>query len=81
MARVDGRDGPGRCSYGHLVGDSFEIGEVCPAGLCAWAFNSLFPFATVLRFGGSLPWEDAGRACVSCPDPDNTVVFELEVVE
>lgn len=81
IVEVRGRHGPGRCSYGHSQGEVFEVGEVCPS-MCTWAFNALFPFATVLRFGGSLPWEkDPKRAMVSCPDPDNTVVFELEVVD
>ncbi|MFO7639549.1 MAG: TIGR04076 family protein [bacterium] len=78
VLEVRGRCGPGACSYGHLPGAVWEIGETCPAGLCAWAFNALYPFATVLRLGGSLPWEPKpGRARVSCPDPDNTVIFEL----
>lgn len=80
VAEVRGRQGPGTCSYGHRVGAEWELGESCPPGLCAWAFNSLYPFATVLRFGGTLPWEpDLARARVSCPDPDNTVVFELRL--
>jgi uncharacterized repeat protein (TIGR04076 family) len=81
VARITGIRGPegeGRCYYGHRVGEEFEIGEVCPK-MCAWAFQSLFPFATALRFGGRLPWEEPGTARVSCPDPDNTVVFELRV--
>lgn len=81
IVEVRGRHGPGNCSYGHRQGEVFEVGEVCPA-MCAWAFNALFPFAAVLRFGGSLPWEkDPSRAMVCCPDPDNTVVFELKVVD
>jgi uncharacterized repeat protein (TIGR04076 family) len=81
IVEVRGRHGPGNCSYGHRQGEVFEVGEVCPA-MCAWAFNALFPFAAVLRFGGSLPWEkDSSRAMVCCPDPDNTVVFELKVVD
>jgi len=68
------------CSYGHQPGEEYEIGETCPPGLCSWAFNALYPFATALRFGGSLPWEEVpGRALVSCPDPASTVVFELRV--
>lgn len=74
-----GKPGPA-CSYGHRPGEEYEIGETCPPGLCSWAFNALYPFATALRFGGNLPWEDQpGRALVSCPDPANTVVFELRV--
>ena len=80
VVEVRGREGPGSCSYGHRVGDEFDIGETCPR-MCVWAFQALFPFATALRFGGHLPWEKPGRARVSCPDPDNTVVFELAVLD
>ena len=46
--------------------------------MCSWAFYALYPFAQVLQFGGSFPWEpDAGVSRVACPDPDNPVVFEL----
>lgn len=71
--------GAGECSYGHRVGDSFvvEANESVP-GLCGWAFNSIMPFLTVLRFGGELPWEeDKDTALVCCPDPANPVVFRL----
>lgn len=72
--------GSGGCSYGHKVGDRFEVqANEQPAGLCAWAFNSIFPFLTVLRFGGSLPWEEEGEAKVCCPDPTNPVVFKLSI--
>jgi len=68
----------GSCEAGHKVGDRFVIGQATPGGLCSWAFYSLFPFAEVLQFGGSLPWEkDGEKATVACPDPDNPVVFEL----
>jgi uncharacterized repeat protein (TIGR04076 family) len=46
--------------------------------MCSWAFYALFPFATVLQFGGSFPWEeDKDKTTVACPDPGNPVVFEL----
>ncbi len=67
----------GTCAAGHRAGDEFVIGQQTTAGLCSWAFYSLFPFAEVLQFGGSFPWEDEGKATVACPDPDNPVVFEL----
>ena len=69
----------GTCAAGHRVGDKFVIGQKTPAGLCSWAFSSLFPFAEVLEFGGSFPWEkDPNKATVACPDPDNPVVFEVK---
>ena len=68
----------GTCSTGHKVGDKFVIGQQAAPNLCSWAFNSLFPFAEVLQFGGSFPWEnDGNKATVACPDPYNPVVFEL----
>ena len=71
----------GTCSAQHKVGDEFVIGQHTPPGLCSWAFYCLFPFAQVLQFGGSFPWEeDASKATVACPDPVNTVVFELRRV-
>jgi len=68
----------GTCAAQHKAGDEFIIGEKTPPNLCSWAFYSLFPFAQVLQFGGSFPWElDKNKAIVVCPDPTNPVVFEL----
>ena len=68
----------GTCSAGHKVGDKFIIGQVSPPDLCSWAFYSLFPFAGVLQFGGSFPWEDdRNKTTVACSDPGNPVIFEL----
>jgi uncharacterized repeat protein (TIGR04076 family) len=68
----------GTCQAQHKVGDEFVIGEKTPLDLCSWAFYCLFPFAEVLQFGGSFPWEkDPNKATVACPDADNPVVFEL----
>jgi len=68
----------GTCSAGHRLGDEFVIGQKTPPDLCSWAFYTLFPFAQVLQFGGSFPWEqDPNKTTVACPDPANPVVFEL----
>jgi len=76
IARVISREG--ECSAGHEVGDEFVIDQKTVAGMCSWAFQTIFPFAQVLQFGGSFPWEDdPDRATVACPDPANPVVFEL----
>jgi len=75
-ARVISQEGT--CVAGHRVGDEFVIGQETPPGMCSWAFYTLFPFAEVLQFGGSFPWEeDPGKATVACPDAANPVVFEL----
>lgn len=71
----------GTCAAGHKVGDKFVIGDKTPAGMCSWAFYTLFPFAEVLQYGGAFPWEgDPNKTTVACPDPDNPVVFELRRV-
>jgi uncharacterized repeat protein (TIGR04076 family) len=68
----------GSCEAGHKTGDEFIIGQTTPPCLCAWAFYTLFPFAQVLQFGGSFPWEESpDKATVACPDAANPVVFEL----
>jgi len=68
----------GTCEAGHVVGDEFVMGQETPSGICSWAFCTLFPFAEVLQFGGSFPWEkDPDKATIACPDPENPVIFEL----
>lgn len=68
----------GTCAAGHKVGDGYAIGDTTPAGMCSWAFYTLFPFASALQAGGSFPWEkDADKTTVACPDPGNPTVFEL----
>ena len=68
----------GTCAAGHKVGDKFVIGDKTPAGMCSWAFYTLFPFAAVLQYGGAFPWEkNPNKTTVACPDPDNPVIFEL----
>ena len=68
----------GTCAAGHKVGDEFVIGQKTSSGICSWAFYTLFPFAEVLQYGGSFPWEeDPNKTTVACPDPTNPVVFEL----
>ena len=81
IARVASQKGS--CEAGHKLGDEFVIDPAkTPAGMCLWALYTLFPFAEVLQFGGSFPWEkETGKARVACPDPDNPVVFELRRVE
>lgn len=68
----------GTCVVGHKVGDEFIISTICPENMCAWAFNSLFPYIQVLLCDGSFPWEPDPQKCTAaCSDPSNPVVFEL----
>jgi uncharacterized repeat protein (TIGR04076 family) len=69
----------GHCEAEHKVGDEYIIGDIVPTGMCAWAFYTLFPFASALQSGGTFPWEkDKDKATVTCPDPTNPVIFELK---
>ena len=80
IARVVSQEGT--CAAGHKVGDEFVMGQKTPCDMCSWAFYALFPFAQVLEFGGSFPWEPASsRATAACPDPENPVVFEMRRAE
>jgi len=71
----------GTCAAGHKVGDEFSVGGLTPEGLCSFAYCALFPFASVLQYGGSFPWEkDQDKTTAACPDAANPVVFELRRV-
>ena len=77
MARVLDIRGGGKCSLGHRVGDEIEIKDR-GTDMCSWALLALYPFYSVLKYGGAFPWEkDSDKAMGCCPDPHNVVVFEL----
>jgi len=70
--------GSGKCPSGFQIGRSWVISDgICPEGMCAWAFNSILPFITTLRFNGRFPWREEPMARVCCPDADNPVVFQV----
>ncbi len=68
----------GICEAGQQTGDEYIIDHTMPAGMCVWAFYTIFPFVTALQSGGSFPWEKKPfTAKIACPDPQNPVIFEL----
>lgn len=70
--------GGGKCPSEYEVGRVWTITDhMCPLGMCAYAFNSITPFITMLQYGGQFPWSDRPTAKVCCPDADNPVVFRL----
>jgi uncharacterized repeat protein (TIGR04076 family) len=74
--------GTGHCPAEYGVGRGWVIGDgLCPAGMCAWAFNSILPFVATLRFDGRFPWSEEPIAHVCCPDAENPVVFRLSIEE
>jgi uncharacterized repeat protein (TIGR04076 family) len=70
----------GVCPFGFKKGDTFSFDEKTPGGICNWAYLVILPFATALRFGGNIPWEEQGICRVCCPDPNNPVIFEIRRV-
>ena len=70
------------CDLGIKLGDEFEM-DIRHSDFCGWAYNALFPYAFAMKFGGSFPWEpeDSNTTLVACPDPYNTVVFELTALD
>jgi len=66
------------CHSGHKIGDEWVFDFRPPKDLCGFAYNSLFPFAVVLKTGGTFPWQaDPDVLTVSCPDAEVVNVFEL----
>jgi uncharacterized repeat protein (TIGR04076 family) len=66
------------CHSGHQIGEEWTFDYRLPQGLCGFAYNSLFPFALVLKTGGAFPWQDdPDIITVSCPDPEVSNTFEL----
>jgi len=70
--------GKGPCSL-YQLGQEFDLSKPEEKEkICEWAYHSLFPFYSMLKYDGTIPWEpDPNKALVSCPDPHNVVVFEL----
>jgi uncharacterized repeat protein (TIGR04076 family) len=67
------------CALGHQVGDTWELGEFTPGGMCVWAYSALLPRIEALYFGATYPWQDdPDEIMVACPDHLSEVVFRLE---
>ena len=67
----------GNCSWGHRVGDSFEISAYDTAGLCGFFYHDIFPYVVMLQFGGNYPWGDTTVVNLECMDRHNAVRIEL----
>ena len=74
------RKGPVGCHRGHQVGDSWDFdtqrGEICPM-----AMHVAFLYIDILRYGGTIPGQEKGKAEFCCSDADTIMVFEAEIVE
>jgi uncharacterized repeat protein (TIGR04076 family) len=72
----------GECQAGHCPGQEYILDNFKLSGnLCPDAFNSLWPYIQVLRFGGKYPWGDEDGVSIACPDPDNLAVFDIRRIK
>jgi uncharacterized repeat protein (TIGR04076 family) len=73
----------GNCNWGHEVGDSFEISCHDTAGLCGFFYHDVFPYISMLQFGGGFPagWGNPDVINVECMDKYNLVTMELRRVK
>ena len=77
VIKLVGNDHP--CHVGHNVGEEWVFNYFTPPRMCGLAFNAIYPFAMVLQYGGTFPWqEDPDVITVSCPDSEVHNVFELK---
>jgi len=68
---------PKGCSLGFKEGDSWEINERTPGGMCLSAYASMVPHIRTLRMGGG---GSRDYCRVSCPDPRFCVVYEIKKI-
>ncbi|MFC1995843.1 TIGR04076 family protein [Chloroflexota bacterium] len=69
----------GTCNAGHKVGDQLEISGHGSGGLCGFLYHDIFPYVTMLQFGGVFPpeWGDTDVVELDCTDKLNLVTIEL----
>lgn len=67
----------GNCSWGHKVGDTFEVSGHDTAGVCGFLYHDIFPYIIALQFGGSEPWGGSAKMVLECMDRRNAVKIEL----
>lgn len=73
----------GDCSFGHKVGDKFELTAHKNDGLCGFFYHSIFPFIVMLQFGGKFPkkWNGEWEITFDCPDTKNAATIALRLGE
>jgi uncharacterized repeat protein (TIGR04076 family) len=69
----------GNCHWGHKAGDTFNLSAYDAAGLCGFFYHDIFPYITMLQFGGGFPREWGGPDVIQleCMDRTNTVQIRL----
>ena len=74
------RKGPVGCHRGHRVGDSWDF-DTQRSEICPMAMHVAFLYIDILRYGGTIPGQEKGKAEFCCSDADTIMVFEAEIVE
>jgi len=68
----------GECSVGHKVGDRLELSVHNTSGLCGGFYHDIYPYITMLQFGGKFPDEWGGEVLnFNCKYTANAVRIEL----
>ncbi len=76
VAEVTGQKGT--CHAEHKLGQRFELSCYDAGGLCGFFYHDIFPYLSVMQFGGKYPWWDRDKIEVECPDRYNTVSIRIE---
>ena len=67
-----------KCDYGH---SKCQLCQHTFTGLCHYALHTLWLYITAKRFGAKILWEKNHKLLVSCPNPNDFVIFELSADE
>lgn len=74
------RDGNTACPADHRIGQQWVCdGPLTPGGMCANAYNGLYPTIWMLQNGAHIRSGEDGKCCIqlSCPDTRVRNVFEI----
>jgi uncharacterized repeat protein (TIGR04076 family) len=73
----------GNCSWGHKVGDIFDLSGHNTAGLCGFFYHDIFPYIIMLQFGGGFPkeWGNPDVVELECMDRTNLVKIRLRRIK
>jgi len=68
----------GKCPEGFEVGDSWIIdADKTPDGMCALAYNTLFPIIRAFRMGAEGRGINKDTTYLQCPDSKRGLVYEI----
>ena len=73
----------GFCHLGNKPGDEIIVSESGIEGkICLHALYSILPKAFDVLYGAKFPWlKEEQKPRHACPDCENPVVFEIEIIE